>query len=421
MKPIVAFLGLVACINAASWRTDLEEARRLEESGKRAQAEQLYESLVNGAEQLGPAERNMLGMQLFYEGRYRNAEPVYRAALAGWDAAGPQFALDRLTTAGNLGILLRAQGRYREAEILMLDCLKQAEAAAGKKSLPWAHAASGLAALYFSWEQLPKAESLALAAKAVFDQSDALDTSERINNISILGSVYLEEARYREAEPLFQEVLDHADDWLATRTYNELAVLALRQGQLAKAESLGLKALETERRAQGLGYPLGAAIRNNLAQICRVQRRYVEAEKYYRDAIAIWEQALGRQHPDTARAYMNLAAFYHQRGREPGAEELYRRAGAVFDSVYGPASPITLVARNELAEVLRAQGRFTESEKMAKPSLASLEQALEPDDARVVRALQNYERLLEDTRHPKEAAALRGRIQSLSQGFRGEP
>jgi len=82
---------------------------------------------------------------------------------------------------------------------------------------------------------------------------------------------------------------------------------------------------------------------------------------------------------------------------------------------------VTLVARNELADVLRAQGRFTESEKLGRPTLASLQTALGPQDPRVIRALTNYARLLEDTKRSKQAAALRAQIQGVSQGFRATP
>jgi DNA-binding SARP family transcriptional activator len=114
---------------------------------------------------------------------------------------------------------------------------------------------------------------------------------------------------------------------------------------------------------------------------------------------------------------MNLAAFYHERGREAGAEDLYRRAAQILQAVYGPDQQLVLVARNELADVLRAEGQFTESERLGRATLAALQQALGPGDPRVLRALANQARLLEEIRRPKEAAALRKRIEQMS-GFR---
>jgi tetratricopeptide (TPR) repeat protein len=364
-----------------------------------------------------PAELNATALRAYYQARYQEAEALYREALTGWDRLGPESARDRAITAGNLAALLRTKGRYREAETLLLDCLRQAEAASAPNAMETGRAASGLAALYLVWEQLPKAESMATRAQAIFDQLDSAQT-ERVNNWSILASVYIAQARYPEAQTLLHKVLEGANDTLVLRAYNELALVAQRQNQLPEAESFALRALEMGRRTLAPGHPTLAAILNNLAQICRFQGRYEEAEKYYREAVAIWVDSLGPQHPDTAKGYMNLAAFYHERGREPGAEDLYRRAAAIFESAYGANHPLFLVARNELAEVLRAEGRFTESEKLGRSTLASLEEELGPQDTRVVRALENRARLFDSTQKPKQAAALRDRVHQMSLGFR---
>ena len=110
--------------------------------------------------------------------------------------------------------------------------------------------------------------------------------------------------------------------------------------------------------------------------------------------------------------------MYHERGRESAAEQLYRRAVEIFESAEGPNHPLTLVARNELSDVLRAEGRLTESEKLSRVSLASLERSLGDHDRRVIRARENRIRLLEANKQPTEAAAIRSRIDSLSNSLR---
>jgi tetratricopeptide (TPR) repeat protein len=416
MKTAVLLAVLSTVLQATSWRADLAEARKLQNSGQPGKAESIYQKLVEEAKGLPPAELNSMALELFYAARYREAEVTYGEALAGWAQLGPAGTGDRIITAANLGTLLRAEGRYSDAEALLLDCLRQADKMAGKESLIWARVASGVGALYLVWGDPAKAETFALQAKAVFEHNPAVTQAEQVNNSSILASSYVEEARYDEAEPLLLAVLDHGTPRLVTRTYNELAVVALRRNQLTEAESWAIKALESERGSEG--GPLSAAIRNNLAEICLHQERYVEAEGHYREAIAIWEASVGKQHPDTAKAYMNLAAFCHLRGRDSGAEELYRRSIAILEPVLGQDHLLVLVARNELADVLRAEGRYTESERLGSASLAALQKRLSPHDPRVLRALANQVRLLASTRRPKEAAALRDRIEQMSQGIR---
>jgi Tfp pilus assembly protein PilF len=422
MKTFLMVLGLAALLEGAGWKSDFEEARRLEAEGQAEKAGRVYAELVAAAAALPPQESNGLALELFYAGRYREAEPVYRTALAAWDRIGAAGARDRIVTAANLGTLLRAEGRFVEAESVLLDCLHRASAldptGSGENGLELARAASGLSALYLAWQQLGMAESFGVRAKAILEQRLEAGNPERVNNTSILGSIYLEEGRYDEAEPLLRATLEHAGNRLATRTYNELAVMALRRNRLDEAESLALQALETNRRLASAPGPLTATITDNLAQICLLQKRYVEAEKHYRDAISIWEATLGKQHPDTGKAYLNLAEFYHLRGRESGSEELYRRAAGILEPIYGKDHPLVLVARNQLADVWRAAGRYTEAEKLGGASLAALEEKLGPQDPRVLHALANQARLLASTNRNKQAAALRERIQEMSRGLR---
>jgi tetratricopeptide (TPR) repeat protein len=267
-----------------------------------------------------------------------------------------------------------------QVESMLLDCIRWVEAlepaGSGKGSVEWAHAASGLGAVYLALQQLDKAEAFALQAHAIFNQRLDAGGPERVTNGALLGTIYLEQAGYEQAEALLRATLVHADKTLASVIYNQLAVIALRRGWLEQAESLVLEASEMNRLEAAPSGRMAAAIKGNLAKIRLLQRRYVEAEQNYRDAIAISETALGIEHPETAKAYLNLAAFYQIRRRDRGAEQLYRRAIAILEPVYGKDHLLVLVARNELAAVFRSDGRYTESERLGSATLAVLEDKL---------------------------------------------
>ena len=115
MKTSLVILGLASLLEGAGWRSDFDEARRLEAEGRSGaeRAGRIYESLAAGAEALPPLESNALALELFYAGRYTEAEAAYGAALAGWDRLGAAGLRDRIVTAANLGTLLRAEGRFR--------------------------------------------------------------------------------------------------------------------------------------------------------------------------------------------------------------------------------------------------------------------------------------------------------------------
>ena len=420
MRAMVLFVGLAACIEGASWKDSLQEAARLRDAGQTAAAERIYQQTLNDSSDLSPGELNALGMEFFYLARYPAAESLYRRALDGWDRLGQNAVASRSATEANLGALLKAEGRFAEAETLLLNCLRQAEALDGPNSLKAGRTSTGLASLYLVWGNLPKAESYAVRAKTNLDALLTPQAPERTDAGRTLGAIWLTQRRYAEGEALLRSLLPGLTERQALSVYSDLAVSAIRQDHFPDALTLSLEALDRARRVLPAGHPMIATALNNVAQAERFQGNYLDAEKHYREAIAIWQEALGRKHPDTAKGLMNLAAFYHERGRESGAEELYRQAAAIFDAAYGPDQSLTLLTRSELAEVLRAEHRFSESEKIDQAILGPLEKSLGVEDPRVVRALANYARLLEQTKRGPQAAAIRGRIQVAGQGLRAQ-
>ena len=416
MKAIVLIVSLSGMLGA-SWREDLEQAMKLRDAGEQAAAEHLYDRVLEQAKDLNAAQLNALGMELAHQARERDAERVYRQSLEEWDKLGPQTASSRSITAENLGVLLQMTGRYADAEPLLLGRLRQAEAAGGSASPETARAAALLAVLYQAWGQLAKAESFAAQSDREWSRLDG-ERENRGANRHIWATVLLDEQRYAEAEELLRESVEDLPERARAGVYNDLATADIRQNRLGEAEVWASQAVALARELFPAGHAMLAISLNNLAQILRFEGRYLEAEKDYREAIGIWQRASGAQNPDAAKGFMNLAALYHERGREAGAEDLYRQAAAIFEASYGKGQLLTLVARNELGEVLRAQHRYSESERLSRETLGPLESSLGEHDSRVIRALTNYARLLEDTRRVREASAVRGRIQTIAAGFR---
>jgi tetratricopeptide (TPR) repeat protein len=331
------------------------------------------------------SELNNLGSQYYFQARYAEAEEMFRLALKAWSRRGDP-APDMALTMGNLGTLFRVTGRYAEAEPLLLEAIHRLEAASNVQPASVGRALDNLAEVYRAQGDFAKAEACALRAAA--------DPNQPV----ILASIYADQRRFAEAEPILRGALPEAPPRLSVTIYNDLATIAIARGQMDEAERNALEAVERARRTLPSNHPTLAATLNNLAQVYRFQGRYLDAEQLYREAIDIWEAALGPEHPDLARGLMNLAAFYHERERETGAEDLYLRAAAIFERVFGRNDPRTLVSRNELADVLRGERRYTESEKLGRSTLAALERVLGADDPRVVRAQMNQSRLAEETK-----------------------
>jgi tetratricopeptide (TPR) repeat protein len=418
---MITMLAVAIMAEGASWREELQAAQRLREAGRNSEAESGFREAVREAGKLSPEapesgmELNALGEELYLAARYADAETVYRLALQSFDRPGSESSANRALTAGNLGVLLRAQGRYEEAGRRLVESVRQLETLKGRDSLEVALMTSNLASLRWSQGELAEAERLALRADTIFARFPG--ESQR-GNRQILGSIYIAQHRFSDAEALFHGLLDSASERQAASIYSNLTASALGRRGYQEAEDFALRSVELSRRALPPGHPLLAAALNNLAQALRFEGQYLQAEKRYREALGIWEDAFGPRHPDVAKGLANLAAFYHERGREAGAEDLYRRAAGIFEQAFGWDNPQTLIARNELGDVLRAERRFTESEKLAHATLPGLEKAFEPRDPRWVRALSNYARLLDQTRRQAEARAVLNRIGQGPASFR---
>jgi tetratricopeptide (TPR) repeat protein len=419
---MITMLAAVLLAEGDSWREEMQTAQRLREAGRNSEADIGFREAVREARKLSleapetGVELNALGEELYLAARYADAEAVYRLALQFFDRPGSESSANRALTAGNLGAVLRTQGRYEEAGQRLVESVRQLETLKGPDSLEVALMTSNLASLRWSRGELAEAERLALRAEAIFGRLPSGDSHR--GNRQILGSIYIAQHRFSDAEALFHNLLDGASDRQAASIYSNLTASALGRGGYQEAEDFALRSVELSRRTLPPNHPLLAAALNNLAQALRFEGQYLQAEKRYREALAIWEEAFGPRHPDVAKGLVNLAAFYHERGREAGAEDLYIRAAGIFEQAFGGNHPQTLIARNELGDVLRAERRFTESEKLARATLPELEKAFEPRDPRLVRALSNYARLLDQTRRQAEARAVLNRIGQGPASFR---
>jgi len=113
-------------------------AQLLQSQGKYEEAEPLFRRTLAAREAaLGPAHPhtltlvNNLALLLKAQGKYEEAEPLYRRALAGREEAlGPAHP-DTLASVNNLAQLLQALGKYEEAEPLYRRALAGREEALG--------------------------------------------------------------------------------------------------------------------------------------------------------------------------------------------------------------------------------------------------------------------------------------------------
>jgi CHAT domain-containing protein/Tfp pilus assembly protein PilF len=192
------------------------------------------------------------------------------------------------------GELYRSQGRYMEAEAMFKQALAIVEKAGGLTHPDVSIPLSSLAQLYFDQGRYVEAEALYERALAIREAAPGrYDPSVGVVLIG-LADLRRMQGRYAEAEPLYRRALTihefalgHDHPSYGT-TLNNLALLLCAQGRLAEAEPL------FKRSSASQGWLDVAVCLNNLADLYNAQGRYAEAEPLYKRSLTVLDNVLDR-------------------------------------------------------------------------------------------------------------------------------
>ena len=214
------------------------------------------------------------------QGRYDEAEPLYRRALEIDEKTLRPEHPDLAIQLNNLANLLRDTGRYDEAEPLYRRALEISEKALGSDHPTIGIRVGNLAGLLIETGQLDEATPL------------------RHRELKIMESAH---------GP------DHPHVAIAC---NNLAGLLQDTGRFDEAEHLYHRALEIDEKTLGPDHPTLAIRLNNLAKLLENTGRFDEAEPLFERAVAIFRASLGDNHPNTKTVIANYEAFKAARGEE---------------------------------------------------------------------------------------------------------
>jgi|SRR5712692_3347661 len=224
---------------------------------------------------------------------------------------------------------------------------------------------------------LGKAEKL--YSTAIAEARRSSDPSHLTQARHGLGIVYQAQRRYREAEQIFQDLLEQAEKSPGPNTqvhggHMSLALLYQDAGKLAEAEEHYKAAVaETEKTELWPECGFLASTSMWLAKFYVAQHRYDEAEPLFQRALEIHEADTSRNSYLPAHL-KDFAKLYEEQGKYEAAEELYRRALEVCEQSRGPHNLFTVRALDDLAGFCRARGRYAEAEKLCRKSLATVEE-----------------------------------------------
>jgi len=259
---------------------------------------------------------NQAAYYLDHRARYREAEPLYKRALAiNEEQMGAEHP-DTARSLNNLAGLYETQGKYAETEPLYKRALAIYEEQMGAEHPDTAVSLNNLARLYDTQGKYAEAEPLYKRALRIYEQRlgrEHPDTIIILNNVTLFLNA---QKRYEDAEPLLRRVL------------------AVRK------QRLGGEHLET---AESL---------RNLAEACEHVGKDEEAEVLYKRALSIYEEQLGGKDGYTFRVLNRLANLYTKWGRYREAEPLLKRILMVCEEMLGEEDATTQAVRENYATLI---------------------------------------------------------------------
>lgn len=258
-------------------------------------------------------------------------------------------------------------------------------------------------------------------------QHRSIDPGRYAAVLNNLGSVYLEQERYVNAEKYHRlaveawEQVEGPEAGLAkAEVNNNLATLALRSGKLSRAVSLYRGVLDQRAMAFGPSHPDVASIWINLGHTYREQGKYIEAHNALDNALRIhqqFERTNGIMHADMPRCINNLAMLLVDMGRQADAGILLAGAIESWQRIHGRFHPALAVGLQNLGALHLKQGDYEAAGSTLSRALEIAERVYGPDHSRVAAILYHYGEFLRKTGRKKDAKQMKARAESIMAAF----
>jgi tetratricopeptide (TPR) repeat protein len=240
------------------------------------------------------------------QGRYSEAEPLYKRALA---------ANERLPADPNAFLSVNEPGRDHAATLVVVN---------------------NLAELYRAQGRDAEAEPLLKRALAGRERALGPEHPDTLRSRNNLAAMYQMQGRHKEADVLYQATLEAkkrklgAENPATLRSGNNRATLLETDGRHDEAEALYREVIAGWERVAGPEHPDMLRPVANLALLYHMVGRYAEAEALNKHAIDGYDKALGPDHPDTLLVVDNLAGLYFVQRDWARAAALWRRSTAAI-------------------------------------------------------------------------------------------
>jgi tetratricopeptide (TPR) repeat protein len=284
--------------------------------------------------------QNEIADLLVAEGKYSEADKIFRSVIAARSSAlGPEHP-DTLDSRHRLIYALTRQTKYAEAENEARQVLKLREKVLGREHVDTVVSRYNLADTLVDQGKYPEAEELYRGVirlyKRMFGADHPRTLSARVGLATTLGA----------------------------------------QGKNAEAEALYREIIALDQKVYGPEHPNTLNDRMNLGTTLQADGKLAPAEREYRDVIKIEEGVIGATHPDTLTSRNNLSEVLDDEGKYAEAEIECRQIIEPEERTLGPENRVTLNSQGNLVVALIGQGKFGEAESQSKDLLERMDRVL---------------------------------------------
>ncbi|CAG8393837.1 unnamed protein product [Penicillium salamii] len=240
---------------------------------------------------------------------------------------------------------------------------------------------------------------------------------EKIDLAGKCGKCLEYDGRYREAEEMYQIVLEYRANLLESKhpetlmSNHKLVSIFYGQGKYKEAGTICRRTLKDREKVLGLEHPDTLTSVNNHGLVLLDQGKYEEAESMQRRNLEWSEKVRGPEHPKTLDGANNLGLALSSQGKHEEAETIYRRALQSQDKVLGPEHPKILMTSHNICSVLFQQGKYKEAEIIQRQTLQDLQRVIGLKHPNTLTIMYSLGLTLEKQGKHEEGRAMRQRIQ----------
>jgi CHAT domain-containing protein len=302
------------------------------------------------------------GKELYYDGRYREAQQLLLQALELKEQEeGPED--EQLM---ELYLRLGKNERYLRIHSQALHYLEKGRKLAvdlfGENSEEEADFFYEIGSTYSQMYDPDKADTYFEQCMEIYRRVHGPESSEVGNMYMNLGINAMKATHYYDAERYLQqafEVFQRSSDPQSqdfNRIYSNTGYLYRKMGNYDQAIEYGQKALEIKLLHYEPNHPSVAKYHRNIGRALQEKGEAEKALPYMKRTVEILEASLGAGHATTGGSYAELAGVYADLHRFDEALGLYRRANRILEQSLSPTHPYLVGGYFNIGRVLEEMG-----------------------------------------------------------------